>query len=135
MCVSIPIEGRHQIKNDRHQALMAEFMKFSDGSDQFLQGERGVTYVSRLQCVQSALEQQIKEVQKEFSNKKIGLVTFNSDVTLYGDGASGQPLTITGDKLNNYDVLLEQGVTEGGKRLQKTIKDTAEQLEASIMQI
>lgn len=56
MCVTIPIQGRHQIKNDRHQELMNEFMKFSDGSDQFLQGERGVTYVSRLQCVQSALE-------------------------------------------------------------------------------
>ena len=57
MCVSIPIQGKHKLKNDKHKAMMDEFMKFSDGSDQFLQGERGVTYVSRLQCVQSALEQ------------------------------------------------------------------------------
>jgi hypothetical protein len=30
---------------------MKELMKFGDGSDQYLQGERNVTYVSRMQCL------------------------------------------------------------------------------------
>jgi len=113
---------------------MAEFMQFSDGSDQFLQGERGVTYVSRLQCVQSALEAQIKVVKEEFPNRKIGLVTFNSDVSIYGDG-SKEPVTVTGDKLNNFQTLLDTGVEQGGQRLVKPIKDTAEDLQKSVMAI
>lgn len=33
-------------------------MKFSDGSDQFLNfQEKNVTYVSRMQCLQAAIEQ------------------------------------------------------------------------------
>lgn len=70
--------------------------------------------------MQSALEQQISEVQKEFPNRKIGLVTFNSEVTLYGDGSS-EPVTLVGDKLEQFDTMLQQGVVEGGKRLVKPI--------------
>jgi hypothetical protein len=35
---------------------MKELMKFGDGSDQYLQGERNVTYVSRMQCLQAAID-------------------------------------------------------------------------------
>ena len=33
MCVSQPVKGKHQIKNDKRKDL-AELMKFSDGSNQ-----------------------------------------------------------------------------------------------------
>jgi hypothetical protein len=36
----------------------------------------------------------------------VGLVVFSSDVTIIGDG-SKDPIVITGDKLNNYDTLLQ----------------------------
>jgi hypothetical protein len=55
MCVSQPIAGKHQIKGDKVKTLK-DFMKFSDGSDQFLQGEKNLTYISRMQCVQAAIE-------------------------------------------------------------------------------
>jgi len=50
MCVSQPVKGKHQIRGDRTKE-MQELMKFSDGSDQFTQGERNITYVSRMQCL------------------------------------------------------------------------------------
>lgn len=45
-------------------------------------------------------------MQKVAPERKIGIVTFNGDVTIIGDGLK-EPLTITGDKLNDYDYLLE----------------------------
>lgn len=68
------------------KGISADLMKFGDGSDQRLQGDYGVTYVSRLQCVQSAIEKQLEDMQKIYPNKKIGLVTFNNEVTVIGDG-------------------------------------------------
>ena len=59
MCVSTPIAGYHRIKGDRISGMKAELMKFGDGSDQRLQGDHGMTYVSRLQCVQSAIDTQL----------------------------------------------------------------------------
>lgn len=48
MCVSKQIHGKHSIKGDKSKQAMQEFMKFSDGSDQKLQGEANVTYISRM---------------------------------------------------------------------------------------
>jgi hypothetical protein len=41
-------------------------------------------------------------------NRRVGVVTFNNDVTVIGDGTKN-PQTITGDKLFNYDWLVENG--------------------------
>lgn len=37
-------------------------------------------------------------------NRKVGIVTFNDEVQIIGD-ATKSPLTIAGDKLNDYDFL------------------------------
>lgn len=66
--------------------LKDELKKFGDGSDQRLQGDYNTTYVSRLQCVQSAIEKQLEDIQMSHPDRKIGLVTFNNEVTLIGDG-------------------------------------------------
>ena len=42
-------------------------------------------------------------------DRKIGIVCFNSEVTVIGDGTSN-PSTIAGDKLFNYEFLLQNGV-------------------------
>lgn len=55
MCVTKPILGKHTIKGDKTGALK-DLMKFSDGSDQRLQGEQNCTYISRMQCVQAAID-------------------------------------------------------------------------------
>lgn len=49
MCVTQKIQGNHRIKGEKMtQKLKTDLMKFSDGSDQRLQGDHGMTYVSRL---------------------------------------------------------------------------------------
>lgn len=63
-------------------------MKFSDGSDQFLQGETNMTYVSRMQCLQAAIDQQIQDMTNGASDRKIGLVSFNNEVSVVGDGSN-----------------------------------------------
>jgi hypothetical protein len=106
---------------------------------------RDVTYVSRLQCVQAAIDQQLEVLAKEHPKAKVGLgkdksalnfdsgrkssaktfrrissmiaywrstrvVCFNNEVKLLGDGTQ-EPLVIAGDKLYNYDAILELGKT------------------------
>lgn len=86
MCVSKQIFGKHSIKGDRTKTLM-DLMKFSDGSDQRIEGETNVTYVSRMQCVQAAIDNQISEMAKGAPDRKLGIVSFNHEVTIIGDGS------------------------------------------------
>lgn len=41
--------------------------------------------------------------------RKLGIVTFNHEVTIIGDG-SKDPQTIAGDKLYDYDFLINNGI-------------------------
>lgn len=108
MCISQPITGKHKLKGDRTAGLR-EFMKFSDGSDQRLTNEqRNVTYISRMQCLQAAIEQQINDMSNGAAERKLGIVSFNSEVTVIGDGAK-DPLTIAGDKLFDQEFLMNNG--------------------------
>ena len=79
--------------------------QFGDGSEQFISAsERGVTYVSRIQCVKSAIDSQINDMSNGAGERKIGIVTFNHEVQVIGDGTQASQ-TITGDHLNNFDYL------------------------------
>jgi len=51
-----------------------------------MQGEKNQTYVSRIQCVQAAIDSQISTMTKSTSKRKVGVVTFNHEVTILGDG-------------------------------------------------
>ena len=57
-------------------------------------------------------------------NRKVGVVTFNNEVTLIGDGTQN-PQVITGDKLNNYDWLVQNAEQQGPILLSKTVKETS----------
>ena len=48
----------------------------------------------------AAIEGQLNDFKKSHPNKKVGLVIFNDEVNVVGDG-SKDPLIIAGDKLNN----------------------------------
>jgi hypothetical protein len=132
MCVSTPVAGNHRLKGDRIRDLKADLMKFGDGSDQRLQGDHGMTYVSRLQCVQSAIDSQLETMQKNNPDRKIGLVTFNNEVSIIGDGTK-DAVTVAGDKLTNYDFLLKNGVDSSGSLFSKSIKDTKPHLQKKLM--
>lgn len=67
-------------------------------------------------------------------NRKVGVVTFNNEVTVLGDGTKN-PLTITGDRLNDYDYLLKTGCEQAGILLNKTVKETNLQLQKKVLAI
>ena len=88
MCVTQPVQGKHKIKGDKISELHAQMMReFGDGSDQFMnRAEMGMTYVSRIQCVKAAIDSQIDDMANGAGARKIGIVTFNHEVSIIGDG-------------------------------------------------
>ncbi len=105
MCVTQAVSGKHKIKGDKTAEMAAAMRQFGDGSDQFMnQAEKGMTYVSRIQCVKAAIDSQINDMANGASERKLGVVTFNNEVQIIGDG-SQDPVTITGDHLNNFEYL------------------------------
>jgi hypothetical protein len=105
MCVTSPITGKYNVKGNYFEKMKAELMSFSDGSDQFYGGgNRNVTYVSRLQCLQAAIESNLSQMLKEAPNRKVGFVTFNNEVIAYGDGTK-TPVKINGNNLNEFETI------------------------------
>ncbi len=44
-------------------------------------------------------------MEKIHPNRKVGIVTFNNEIAVIGDGTAN-PIIIAGDKLNKYDEIL-----------------------------
>lgn len=133
MCVTQPVKGKHKIKGDKVSELHAQMMReFGDGSDQFMtHGEKGVTYVSRIQCVKAAIDSQIGDMVNGAGDRKIGIVTFNHEVQVIGDGAK-EPQTITGDHLMNQEWLKENGGQQAEERLTQPVSVSADILKAKL---
>ena len=70
--------------------------------------DRNKTYVSRIQCVKSAIDSQVNDMANGAEQRKVGIVTFNHEVSVIGDGTQEAQL-ITGDKLNDFEFLRENG--------------------------
>jgi hypothetical protein len=87
-------------------------------------GKAAVAHVSRLQCLQIAIEEQIARIARENPDKNVGLVSFNSEVVLLGDGEQ-DPLHVTGDRLNSWEELQK---VAGKYKLEKSVKEAQESL-------
>ena len=97
--------------------------------------ERNVTYVSRLECVKAAIDKQLRELENGDPECKVGIILFNNEVTIIGDGSRPSKI-IAGQKLNNFDVnywinssnpfkeLLQIGIEESDSYLTQPIKAT-----------
>jgi len=102
--------------------------------DQWIPGQRrNISYVSRLQCVQVAIETQLEALKITHPNARVGLVVFSNEVTIIGDGTQ-QPIVITGDKLYNNEALFNvaseypplKPLSESKDKLIKSISDLSE---------
>ncbi|XP_051755329.1 circularly permutated Ras protein 1 isoform X1 [Ctenopharyngodon idella] len=69
---------------------------------------RSPTYISRLQGVQEALQMVLSSLQKTSPHRRVALVTFNNEVTVYGDG-TGVPLSLRDWALVDYDYVKKEG--------------------------
>jgi len=65
-------------------------------------------------------------------NRKLGIVAFNNEVTVYGDGAT-DPQTIAGDKLKDYDYLMANGKQQGQEKMKLKVSESAKQLQDKLM--
>lgn len=114
MCVTSDVRGDHHIKGGIKQREALERVKRELGVqmyDQFMPGQpRNSTMVSRLQCVQAAIEHQVEALHREEPSTKVGLITFNDEVAVLGDGST-PPITVAGDRLNNWNELVALGDT------------------------
>jgi hypothetical protein len=133
MCVTTPVKGKLKIKGDRLKEIQ-DLMKFSDGSDQFYKENRNLTYVSRLQCVQAAIEAQMMDMCDKAPHKKVGLVTFSNDVSVYGDCAQ-VPQVISGDKLSDFEYLKKNGIDVTDTHLKKSIGEVDEKLVSKLYEL
>lgn len=71
--------------------MLKQFMEPGDEAQlNFLPGlqNQNKTFVSRKQCILSAIESQINELKKTYPFKKIGFVTFSNEVVALGDTKS-----------------------------------------------
>lgn len=73
----------------------------------FLPGahNKNKTFISRKQCVLSAVESQISEIRKKDPHKKVGFILFNNEVTIVGDGKA-ESVHIVGDKLSDVPNII-----------------------------
>lgn len=107
MCVTEALAGNHKIKGNYLDKYKGDLMKFSDGSSQFYDGNMGgVTYVSRLQCLQAGIESYLTKMNNECPKNKVGIITFSDGVVCYGDG-SKDPVKIEGNNLNDEQKIIE----------------------------
>jgi biopolymer transport protein ExbD len=86
--------------------MLKQFMEPGAENQQYYPGmKQNTTFVSRKQCVIAAIESQIQELAKQHPNRNVGLVTFNDEVIIIGDGTK-EPVFIAGDKLHKYDEIM-----------------------------
>lgn len=108
MCVTSEVQGKVQMRGaEARDRINSELQRTQgEGGHQYYPGQKqNVTHVSRLQCVQAAVSQQIEQLFARAPNTKVGLVTFSDEVKILGDGT--MDVNITGDRLSSFADLKE----------------------------
>jgi hypothetical protein len=105
MCVSSEISGNHALRFNQPlgdiEGITAEEMR----QLRRFSGNNNKTYISRLQAIQAAVEQNVESLAKSHPSYRVGLITFSADVTIRGDGSS-EARIISGDRLQSYEELV-----------------------------
>lgn len=125
MCVTQPVSGKIGLKTSRLSELKKQLGP-QEGPQFCPREKKNVTYVSRLECVQAAIESHLSEMQKGTPNKRIGIVTFNADVSVIGDGFSD--ITLTGNKLMDFEKIASSVENKFNEIMARPISVTKEQL-------
>lgn len=118
MCVTTEIPPGHGLVQlsalkhhvERLKKQFQDMMFDTDVNSQFLPGQRRDScFISRLVCVQSAIEKQLEEIKLQHPRRRVVLITFNNQVRIIGDGTS-DPCVIGGnDNLYDVEKLLRVG--------------------------
>ena len=118
---------------EEERKMLEQFIEEGDEDQFFPNQNQNISWVSRKQCVVAAIENELQQLAKLNPNRKVGLVTFNNEVLVFGDG-HGEPTVITGDKLWKHDLCMNIGFGNYeklmsipiGKSLEKIMKKLKE---------
>jgi len=129
MSVTQEVKGKHDFKHglsEEEYEMLKQFIEY--GADQHLPNQKkDTTFITRKQCVLAAIENQLIDMKNEFPNRKVGLVTFDDEVNIIGDGKNISE-TVAGDKLYKYDLLDQIGQGMSEKQISTPVKESAENL-------
>ena len=90
MSTTTEIKGKVNLKHgltEEEYEMLKQFIE--PGAENQLQISgltNNVSYVSRKQCVMAAIETQLKEMKIESPERIVGVVSFNNEVVVLGDG-------------------------------------------------
>ncbi|KRX07681.1 hypothetical protein PPERSA_11230 [Pseudocohnilembus persalinus] len=130
MSVTSEVKGKkinlkHGLTQEEYD-MLKQFM--DQGDEQQLNQQQNVTYISRKQCVLTAIQQQLQDMQKQKPNKKVGIVTFSDEVVIIGDGHAQEPTIITGDKLYKQDSIENTTIQKAQEVLKHSIENSIDKL-------
>lgn len=107
MCVTTELAGKVELKGGG--ASLNHLRQAGDGQ-QWMPGQRrDVTYVSRLQAVQAAVQAQLDQLAKTAPRKRVAIVEFSGEVLIHNDGSTVEPIKVEGDHLNDAEHCFEAG--------------------------
>ncbi|CAD8109937.1 unnamed protein product [Paramecium primaurelia] len=99
MSTTTEIKGKIECQPGLSQQEYEMLKKYIQPETQiYLNKSKDISYVSRKQCLLTAIEQQIKMLKQQNPEIVVGLVTFNNEVVVYGDG-SQQPIKFSEQQL------------------------------------
>jgi hypothetical protein len=44
-------------------------------------------YITRIACIKNVLIDKISKMEKEYPNRRVGVIAFNNDILILGDGS------------------------------------------------
>ncbi|KAL9646474.1 hypothetical protein ABK040_006470 [Willaertia magna] len=106
----------------KKQKLLQELGLEGDTSiyNQYLPHEsHSNSYVSRMECLQMAIDLQLEEICKQHPNQRVVLVTFSSDVNIIGDGRAQTRASVPKQLLYNFEALIKLGQAYNTKNIKK----------------
>ena len=90
-------------------------------------------YISRLECVQAAIDNNINNILKTSPETHVGLVTFLSEITILGDCCSNQ-VVIRQDNFTNEQKLNDFG-TENSNLIKNPIKTSSKKISKTLSEL
>ena len=108
MGVTVEVQGKKELRSDEKLRKLGLSMQADIGNQYMPRQRRDVTYISRLQSVQNAIEEQMAKLLNICPSQRVGVVAFSDEVTLLGD-SKWKEVVVAGDRLSNLDELVSIG--------------------------
>ncbi|KAJ3432923.1 hypothetical protein M0812_21869 [Anaeramoeba flamelloides] len=126
MSITSKLEGNKLSQKKLKKMFKQDYSAFGGGG--YGQQNQEISWVSRLQCLKIAVGNQIEELSRQYPDRKVVLVTFSNEVTVYGSGMN-ESLVVKDQDLDNEEELINLGtnfelpppVKESGRSMIKKV--------------